>query len=161
MTFTVIPGLKDKLIQLKQTHTKKTVPPLNPLDHVILGNTTHWRTAEEVLRKNMIKIRVFPHAVTGNEHREVPSYHFAEALSEIGGIFGLWVGMSLLTFFEFIELFVLMVAASVRTFIKYPKHRDVRQRRAIDYYNGIDYQAGCTNTEDNPIPTSGNLPVWC
>ncbi|PAA71250.1 hypothetical protein BOX15_Mlig030741g1 [Macrostomum lignano] len=68
----------------------------------------NWTVDEFLIRKSFLKVAIHADSPTGTLNEEVESYSFAEALSEIGGIFGLYAGVSLLTFFEFVELAYLM-----------------------------------------------------
>uniref|UniRef100_A0A1I8JMM0 Amiloride-sensitive sodium channel n=1 Tax=Macrostomum lignano TaxID=282301 RepID=A0A1I8JMM0_9PLAT len=70
-----------------------------------------WCLDKEKMAYNVLQVIIRLTSPAAAKYEEKFSYEWPEALSEIGGIFGLWVGMSLLTFFEFIELFYVMVVS--------------------------------------------------
>jgi hypothetical protein len=58
---------------------------------------------KDVYKDNLIKVELFFESFDFEAIREVPAYLFSKFLSDIGGVLGLWLGMSLLTIFEFVE----------------------------------------------------------
>uniref|UniRef100_A0A1I8HRJ3 SSD domain-containing protein n=1 Tax=Macrostomum lignano TaxID=282301 RepID=A0A1I8HRJ3_9PLAT len=60
-----------------------------------VDRATAWNTSLRFVRENFVKLHVYAEESKGTLIRESPSYSFVEVLSELGGIGGLWAGMSL------------------------------------------------------------------
>eukprot|EP00057_Strongylocentrotus_purpuratus_P010543 XP_011665017.1 PREDICTED: acid-sensing ion channel 4-like [Strongylocentrotus purpuratus] len=60
-------------------------------------NTAEWT------RRNMAKVEIFYDEFNYEHIRQEPAYMIADLLSDIGGQLGLWVGLSIITIFEFLE----------------------------------------------------------
>ncbi|KAK2162126.1 hypothetical protein LSH36_103g02009 [Paralvinella palmiformis] len=57
-----------------------------------------------LIRKNFVRLNVYLESLVLLEYVEKESYTFSNLWSDIGGTFGLWIGMSILTWCEVIEL---------------------------------------------------------
>uniref|UniRef100_A0A1I8HAF4 ARID domain-containing protein n=1 Tax=Macrostomum lignano TaxID=282301 RepID=A0A1I8HAF4_9PLAT len=75
-----------------------------------VDRATAWNTSLRFVRENFVKLHVYAEESKGTLIRESPSYSFVEVLSELGGIGGLWAGMSLVTFVEVLEFLLLFGA---------------------------------------------------
>lgn len=64
-------------------------------------------------RKNVCKVQVFYEELNLEKITEQRSYELEDFVSDIGGQLGLWVGFSVLTVAEFLELILLIVQAAV------------------------------------------------
>ena len=61
-----------------------------------------------LIKSNFLRVNVYLQSMTIEEYKEKTSYELANLFSDIGGTCGLWVGMSIITWCEFIELVVLL-----------------------------------------------------
>ncbi|PAA64984.1 hypothetical protein BOX15_Mlig018669g1 [Macrostomum lignano] len=74
-----------------------------------------WCLSKHKLITNVARVWIKPDSPRAAVYMEDYSYDWPEALSEIGGIFGLWMGISLLSVCEFVELvFILFKACSTK-----------------------------------------------
>lgn len=66
-----------------------------------------------LIRSNFARINVYPQSLAVTESVEIGTYTVFNLFSSIGGAFGLWVGMSLLTWAEVGDLLIqlLLIAA--------------------------------------------------
>ncbi|XP_068740271.1 amiloride-sensitive sodium channel subunit alpha-like [Montipora capricornis] len=60
------------------------------------------------LRSNVLKLNIFYEELNFELIREERSYEFANFMSDLGGSLGLWIGMSVLSFAEILELILLI-----------------------------------------------------
>lgn len=67
-----------------------------------------------LVRKNFIRLNVYLKTLIIEETVQKGSYTFFNLFSDIGGTFGLWIGMSVLTWGEVIELFVHLLFRSIK-----------------------------------------------
>ena len=71
-------------------------------------NFANWSTIdlinEGLIRKNFVRLNVYLKALSIEEYLERQAYELTNLASDIGGTFGLWVGMSIITWFEVVEL---------------------------------------------------------
>lgn len=65
--------------------------------------------ANALVKDNFLRITVYPEALTANEIQEDLAYPLANFISEVGGILGLWLGGSMLTFLEPLEFFANLI----------------------------------------------------
>ncbi|KAI0217761.1 Amiloride-sensitive sodium channel subunit beta [Lamellibrachia satsuma] len=78
-----------------------------------LGNTTD----EEKLWNNLLKVKVYFEEFNYESIEEMPAYSTINFASDIGGILGLWIGCSIISIFEFLELSMdVVVLAVMRVF---------------------------------------------
>ena len=59
-----------------------------------------------LIRKNFVRLNVYIKSLVIKEYIQQGSYTFFNLFSDIGGTFGLWIGMSLLTWGEVLELLI-------------------------------------------------------
>jgi hypothetical protein len=71
-------------------------------------NLRHFNVSDlierSLIRKNFVRLNVYVQSLVIDEVVQKGSYTFFNLFSDIGGTFGLWIGMSLLTWGEVIEL---------------------------------------------------------
>ncbi|GFY34338.1 FMRFamide-activated amiloride-sensitive sodium channel [Trichonephila clavipes] len=60
-------------------------------------------------RASHSKINIFFSTLERSVHKQVPVFHESEIFSHFGGEFGFWLGLSLTTFFEFVEAILYFV----------------------------------------------------
>eukprot|EP00057_Strongylocentrotus_purpuratus_P018465 XP_011672939.1 PREDICTED: acid-sensing ion channel 5-like [Strongylocentrotus purpuratus] len=65
--------------------------------HVVGENASDWT------RRNMAKVEIFYDEFNYEYIRQDPAYTIPDLLSDIGGQLGLWLGLSIITIFEFFE----------------------------------------------------------
>ena len=80
------------------------------VDYPSIGNVTENEfksrfTRYEKLRRDFFAIRVYYEDLKYTFISQQPKTQVADLISSIGGLFGLFVGVSFLSFFEFIEIF--------------------------------------------------------
>ncbi|XP_077982690.1 uncharacterized protein LOC144437595 [Glandiceps talaboti] len=61
---------------------------------------------KESLRDNLLRLEVYYDELNYQKITKVPAYLIEELLGDIGGLLGLYIGLSLITVVEFLELFV-------------------------------------------------------
>lgn len=86
----------DKLNKLGITST---------LDEVVEANFAENGTVDW-MRDNFLRLNIYADSVRGNRVSESEAYSFVNFLSEVGGMMGLWLGASMLTFCEPMEIIV-------------------------------------------------------
>lgn len=60
--------------------------------------------ASSIVRENLIRLNIFVDSLSITEFKKVPTYGIFDLLADIGGTLGLWLGVSVLTMMELIEL---------------------------------------------------------
>ena len=77
-------------------------------DKLPFNDTMYYRWFEremmEMLRMNFLRVEVYFETLSYEMVREQPQYGWEHLLSNIGGALGLWLGLSIITVFEFCEL---------------------------------------------------------
>ena len=68
----------------------------------------------QIVQNSFIRLNVYFKSSESVVRSEAPSYDSSILLSDIGGTFGLWAGMSMLTLFEFIQLIGKVIVACCR-----------------------------------------------
>uniref|UniRef100_A0A1I8I070 Ig-like domain-containing protein n=1 Tax=Macrostomum lignano TaxID=282301 RepID=A0A1I8I070_9PLAT len=86
-----------------------------------------WSVSHRFVRQNFVKLQVFAEESKSTLIHESPSYSFVEVLSELGGIGGLWVGMSLVTFVELFEFLAILGIKCTQVASSYLHSRWTRQ----------------------------------
>ena len=63
-------------------------------------------TSYDFVTDNFVRVNVYLSDMEVEVQEQQPSYRLSNLFSDIGGTLGLWVGLSLLTVVEFIQLVV-------------------------------------------------------
>ncbi|XP_067648677.1 acid-sensing ion channel 4-B-like [Haliotis asinina] len=91
--------------------------PANYYDPAIKFKVRKWAEtfkhdvfSEEYSRDNLLSINVYFSELSLQTIEEEPAYEFASLLSDFGGQLGLWMGISVLSICEVLELFYLLLA---------------------------------------------------
>ncbi|PAA63216.1 hypothetical protein BOX15_Mlig015385g2 [Macrostomum lignano] len=94
----------------------KTKVEYRPLAHDLFDfdSNGQWIAQVELVKENFVKLQLHPVEVLVNVHREEPAYSIWEALGELGGIIGLWLGMSFLGVIEVCEFVIDLTSAARR-----------------------------------------------
>eukprot|EP00058_Branchiostoma_floridae_P021721 XP_002607211.1 hypothetical protein BRAFLDRAFT_67991 [Branchiostoma floridae] len=87
-------------------------------------------------RRNLLKLNIYYEALNYEQISESPGYEEESLLGDLGGQLGLWVGMSLLSAMEVVEIFADLFAIIFKKFsskeMKSSKKIDVAPREKID-----------------------------
>lgn len=67
-----------------------------------------------LIRNNFARVNIYPQSLTITEYVEKGKYTFFNLFSSIGGTFGLWIGMSLLTWMEVGEFVIYLIIVGVK-----------------------------------------------
>ena len=59
--------------------------------------------------QNLLRLNVYLEDLSVVEYRQLPAYGLADLFADIGGTLGLWMGISVLTIMELIELIIRLV----------------------------------------------------
>ncbi|XP_038044543.1 uncharacterized protein LOC119719240 isoform X2 [Patiria miniata] len=79
--------------------------------HYLNPKTSKIRS-EEQIRKNLVRLKIFFEELNYQETREVEDYSGTSLFGDIGGTIGLYIGFSIITFIEFIELLLYLIRTS-------------------------------------------------
>ncbi|XP_070542008.1 amiloride-sensitive sodium channel subunit alpha-like [Ptychodera flava] len=132
------------------------------------------RTGQDLLEKNVLKLAVYFRDLTHQAISQSQLYTKMSLVSDIGGNLGLWIGLSVLTIMEFVELIfdmsailgVLCSAKGKRTEMTGESERRVRQdgqfyknpEQGVTYRNGdVYYTKGRNYDGDNERQYNGIL----
>ncbi|KAH3820941.1 hypothetical protein DPMN_122693 [Dreissena polymorpha] len=62
--------------------------------------------ASTVVRQNLIRLNIYLEDLSVVEFKQMPAYELADLFADIGGTLGLWMGISVLTIMELVELLI-------------------------------------------------------
>ncbi|KAK7493929.1 hypothetical protein BaRGS_00014811 [Batillaria attramentaria] len=62
--------------------------------------------ASNLIRQNLLRLNIYLEDLSVVEYRQLPAYGLADLFADIGGTLGLWMGISVLTIMELIELVI-------------------------------------------------------
>lgn len=62
--------------------------------------------ASNLIRQNLLRLNIYLEDLSVVEYRQLPAYGLADLFADIGGTLGLWMGISVLTIMELIELII-------------------------------------------------------
>ncbi|KAL4225922.1 hypothetical protein ACF0H5_013910 [Mactra antiquata] len=65
--------------------------------------------ASTLIRQNLIRLNIYLEDLSVVEFMQMPAYEIADLFADIGGTLGLWMGISVLTIMELIELIVSLI----------------------------------------------------
>ncbi|XP_070542010.1 amiloride-sensitive sodium channel subunit alpha-like isoform X2 [Ptychodera flava] len=77
------------------------------------------RTGQDLLRQNVGKLQIYFRDLTHQDVSQSQSYTRMDLVSDIGGNLGLWIGLSVLTIMEFVELIFDLFA--ILRFVQVPR----------------------------------------
>jgi acid-sensing ion channel 2 len=78
---------------------------LRAYQHLAKYNSTEL-VESDLITSNFVRINVFRKTMMVKQHDEKPAYDIPQLASDLGGTFGLWIGMSLISWCEVIELMI-------------------------------------------------------
>ena len=100
--------------------------------------------ASNMIRQNLLRLNVYLEDLSIIEFRQMPAYELADLFADIGGTLGLWMGISVLTVMELIEL---VCRLSMLVFSSEKKTPD-----ADTVTNGmLDHDCDCHKSRESPI----------
>ncbi|KAL8612050.1 hypothetical protein ACOMHN_052072 [Nucella lapillus] len=65
--------------------------------------------ASTLIRQNLLRLNIYLEDLSVVEYRQLPAYGLADLFADIGGTLGLWMGISVLTIMELMELIIRLV----------------------------------------------------
>nr|URS64679.1 FMRFamide-gated sodium channel-like 2 [Malacoceros fuliginosus] len=84
-------------------------------------NLENYNTSELIstglIRKNFLRLNVYLKDLIIQEYIQKKSYEIQNLISDMGGTFGLWIGMSVITWCEVVELLIRLTSRSVRKLV--------------------------------------------
>ena len=87
---------------------------VNPNIRKISSNSSNDLQDSFYIRANFLKVRIFFQDLSVNVVAVKPSYDLHEYLADLGGVAALWLGLSVLTFFDLLELIVDLILPAGR-----------------------------------------------
>uniref|UniRef100_A0A914MR23 Uncharacterized protein n=1 Tax=Meloidogyne incognita TaxID=6306 RepID=A0A914MR23_MELIC len=96
---------------------------------LVLGNNFTMASCTEYYRKNTAYIEIYYEQLNYEKLKETPGYTAINLFSDLGGNIGLWIGFSLITVLEIVELVFECFAYGCKQCIYRPLQRKARMRR--------------------------------
>ncbi|BFZ08249.1 hypothetical protein BsWGS_11288 [Bradybaena similaris] len=79
------------------------------------------KEASDLIRQNMLRLNIYLEDLSVVEYRQLPAYGLADLFADIGGTLGLWMGISVLTIMELIELIIRLISLLFNSEKELPK----------------------------------------
>ncbi|XP_071965645.1 acid-sensing ion channel 4-A-like [Antedon mediterranea] len=92
-------------------------------------------------RLNFAKVNVYYENLQYDSVQQVPTYTLLSLVSNIGGHLGLWIGMSALTFLEFLECFYDIMKNVFAAFVRQEKTKRSKKTKIGDKTNRVTFQS--------------------
>ncbi|KAK0064092.1 FMRFamide-activated amiloride-sensitive sodium channel-like isoform X1 [Biomphalaria pfeifferi] len=67
------------------------------------------KAASDLIRQTMLRLNIYLEDLSVVEYRQLPAYGLADLFADIGGTLGLWMGISVLTIMELMELIIRLI----------------------------------------------------
>ncbi|XP_070192797.1 FMRFamide-activated amiloride-sensitive sodium channel-like [Littorina saxatilis] len=83
--------------------------------------------ASNLIRQNLLRLNVYMEDLSVVEYRQLPAYGLADLFADIGGTLGLWMGISVLTIMELVELIIRLFFLLFNSETKPPNFQDEEQ----------------------------------
>ncbi|KAL3853649.1 hypothetical protein ACJMK2_017179 [Sinanodonta woodiana] len=71
--------------------------------------------ASDIIRQNLLRLNIYLEDLSVLEFIQMPAYGLADLFADIGGTLGLWMGISVLTIMELVELIIRLVLLLANT----------------------------------------------
>lgn len=81
--------------------------------------------ASNLIRQNLVRLNVYLEDLSVIEFLQMPAYELKDLFADIGGTLGLWMGISVLTIMELVELIVRLILLLFNSERKLPDHEPV------------------------------------
>ena len=101
-----------EFVKYASTVTTATFP--NPLSVAFANRSGFPVKTEEEMRRRMLELNIYPQTLEHTIVTQQPRYHPFDIFSNIGGLMGLCLGISLVTLVEFLEVTVACVLRLAR-----------------------------------------------
>lgn len=103
--------LLEELGDLERLASKRNVSPTDDTQQLLkesytLSEKDKAERASDLIRQNLLRLNVYLEDLSVVEYRQLPAYGLADLFADIGGTLGLWMGISVLTIMELIELII-------------------------------------------------------
>ena len=95
--------------EIRSVHEKLLLNNLTSTLDEIANAQEEELEEKELLESNFLKIVVYAESISGNSIVEEDAYTIPNFLGEVGGIVGLWLGGSVVTMFEPVQLLIKLV----------------------------------------------------
>ncbi|XP_067683451.1 FMRFamide-activated amiloride-sensitive sodium channel-like [Haliotis asinina] len=94
--------------------------------------------ASNLIRQNLLRLNIYLEDLSVVEFRQLPAYGLADLFADIGGTLGLWMGISVLTIMELMELIARLILLLFNSEKKMPEHDPV-SNGMLDHDHDYDY----------------------
>ncbi|CAG5119243.1 unnamed protein product [Candidula unifasciata] len=78
------------------------------------------KEASDLIRQNMLRLNIYLEDLSVVEYRQLPAYGLADLFADIGGTLGLWMGISVLTIMELVELIIRLIGLAFNSERDFP-----------------------------------------
>jgi hypothetical protein len=102
------------------TYSLASSGPINPMhlkgvkQYLVSQNITNNNITDEELASSLAFVNIYYNHLGYTEIIEKPSYTTLSLISNVGGTLGLFMGLSLLSLFEFVEIFIILIENSLK-----------------------------------------------
>ena len=127
----------------------------------------------QLIHQNLLRLNVYFEDLSVVEFKQMPAYELADLFADIGGTLGLWMGISVLTIMELVELLIRLIVLLFNVETKLPDlddpvtngmldHTDTFPHDSYDPYQQPEFKGfekndyGRTTNNDKPLDS----PVW-
>ncbi|WAR23024.1 ASI1B-like protein, partial [Mya arenaria] len=103
-----------------------------------------------IINNNFLKVNIYYEDLNFNNVTEEPQIEIQQFLSDVGGAFGLWIGLSILSFLEVVQLLVELCNYFVAKTCKERRGRRENDRRG-NLSNNIGFHSDDKGHGDKPV----------
>lgn len=89
--------------------------------------------ATGLIHQNLLRLNIYLEDLSVVEFKQMPAYELADLFADIGGTLGLWMGISVLTIMELMELIVRLIMLLFNSENKMPDHMDPASNGMLDH----------------------------
>ncbi|XP_069142411.1 FMRFamide-activated amiloride-sensitive sodium channel-like [Argopecten irradians] len=89
--------------------------------------------ATGLIHQNLLRLNIYLEDLSVVEFKQMPAYELADLFADIGGTLGLWMGISVLTIMELMELVVRLIMLLFNAENKMPDHMDPVTNGMLDH----------------------------
>ncbi|KAH9494544.1 hypothetical protein Btru_042391 [Bulinus truncatus] len=108
------------------------------------------KDASDLVRQNLIRLNIYLEDLSVVEYRQLPAYGLADLFADIGGTLGLWMGISVLTIMELVELVTRLVGLMFNVERKEPRMGPATHERNGQRWRGAGHYPA-TNGDVNNV----------
>ncbi|CAL1527011.1 unnamed protein product [Lymnaea stagnalis] len=91
----------------------------------------------DIMRQNLLRLNIYLEDLSVVEYRQLPAYGLADLFADIGGTLGLWMGISVLTIMELVELIIRLIGLMFNVEKEGPqrqRHESSQHRKIAGHY---------------------------